>query len=306
MSMLDSPIPPYMFEDQVHIQWLSILLKSHTELFQQWEQVCNTAESHIAERTIRVNSSMPELLLSDLYRSLETSLHPCDDTLSYGVSYPIIGTGMKYTTAKCQASTVLGYVRLENCDSSFIHIFPRNPDDVDESTMIDDEGNPAEETVPLFGDRGCAEEHYEVATTDIFNTLRKRNLLVLPLIARPGAVLYVESVSRYGMLKFDVSTGQCYDAVTGRYGLELAGEFEASIDNEAPGENDVMLLNPIQVEESLLRVPTTLLVNTSGFDDVDGTPDPRLPIGSHNKTLLKCLLWYPHGEDDYIPGNVQP
>jgi hypothetical protein len=309
MSMLDSPLPPYMYEDQVHVQWLSLLQKSHAELFQQWEQVCTTAESYIAERTIRINGRLPKLLLSDLYRSLETSLLPCDDTLNYGVTYPIIGTGLEYTTAQCKSSTVLGYVHLKDCSISCIHIFARAADEYDESASPmfaddDDDDDPTTERVPLAGDTGCDEEHYAVDTVDIFDVLRKRNLIVLPLIARPSAVLYKESVNRYGTLEFNVSTGQCYNAVNGRYALRLACSLEASIDNECLGADDIMWLNPIEVEESLLRVPTTLLVNTRGFDDIDGTHDPRLPTGSHNKTVLKCLLWYPHGEDDYIPGNV--
>jgi hypothetical protein len=307
MSMLDSPMPPYMTEDQVHVQWVSVLQQSHPDLFQQWMQVCTTAESYTTERTIRVNASLPKLLLSDLYRSLETSLFPCDDTLVYGVTYPIIGTGMGYTTPKSKASTVLGYVCLDTYSTSLIHVFPRDADVIDESEMLavgSDEDDPAAEMLPPAGDPGCAEEHYRVETTEVFNVLRKRNFLVLPLIARPAALLFYDAMDCYGTLEFDISTGQCYDPVKGGYGLRIARSLETSIDNESSDTDQVVWLNPVEVEQSLLRVPTTLFVDTRGFAGADGTPDPRLPVGAHDNTLLQCLLWYPHGQDDYVPNKV--
>jgi hypothetical protein len=298
MSMLDSLLRPYMFEDLVHVQWLPFLEKNHTRLVQDWNKKCLTASSLVGERSIAINSKLQNIVLSDLYRTLDASLLPCDDALIYNIPYPVIGTGMKHTTDLCGWATVLGYVVMHSPESSQIHIFETAPDEIDETNIVNG--------VQLFGDPGCAEKDFMIKTTDVFDTLRKKNLIVLPLIARPSAVLYDNSCFKYGTLQFNQSTGQCYDATTGKYTLRIADpDNQMSVDEfGTDGDYKLKHLNPIDVELSLIGVPTFLLADSRGFLASDGLPDQRLPIGAASRTYIKGILWYPHCKADYTPDNV--
>ncbi|KAJ1468616.1 hypothetical protein T484DRAFT_3629631 [Baffinella frigidus] len=301
MSMLDSPMRPYMFEDVVHVGWIAFLEKNHSRLVQEWNKKCLNATTNVSERVVGVNSTLNGIVLSDLYRTLDPSMLPCDDTLLYGVPYPIIGTGVKHTTRLCGWSKVLGYVVMHNAESSQIHIFETEADEVFQNPQ-DDEDEGQEN---LTGDLGCCETDIMVKTVDVFDTLRKKHLLVQPVIARPSAVLYNDRIHSYGTLQFNLSTGQCYDATTGKYTLrvpdaenEMADEFDI-VDGVA-----MVPLNPIEVEQALIGVPTFLLADSRGFIEGNGLPDQRLPIGAASRTYIKGILWYPQCTADYTPDNV--
>jgi hypothetical protein len=184
-------------------------------------------------------------------------------------------------------------------ESSRIHIFETEADEVIEDPQ---EGGNA----VMSGDPGCAEKEFMVKTIDVFDTLRKKSFLVLPLIARPSAVLFDPSVNRYGTLQFNLSTGQCYDATTGKYTLRIPdpdGEFSP---DEVEIVDDVALFqrNPIEVEQALIGIPTLLLADSSGFMGADGLPDQRLPIGAATRTYVEGILWYPQCSADYTPDTV--
>jgi hypothetical protein len=299
MSMLDSHLRPYIHEDLVHVQWTPFLEKNHSQLVQEWNKKCLTTSSLVEDRFMFVNSKLSRVVLSDLYRTLDTSMIPCDDTLLYGVPYPIIGTGVRHTTRLCGWSTVLGYVVMISPESSRIHIFETEADEVIEDPQ---EGGNA----VMSGDPGCAEKEFMVKTIDVFDTLRKKSFLVLPLIARPSAVLFDPSANRYGTLQFNLSTGQCYDATTGKYTLRIPdpdGEFSP---DEVEIVDDVALFqrNPIEVEQALIGIPTLLLADSSGFMGADGLPDQRLPIGAATRTYVEGILWYPQCSADYTPDTV--
>jgi hypothetical protein len=297
MSMLDSPMRPYMFEDVVHLGWLPFLEKNHSRLMQEWNKKCLSASSCVSERFLVLNSKLDGIVLSDLYRTLDTSMIPCDDTLLYGVPCPIIGTGVKHTTRLCGWSTVLGYVVMHNAESSQIHIFPTVPDDV----MENPQGGH-----PITGDMGCDEKNYMVNTIDVFDTLRRNSLIVMPLIARPSVVLYDDQMMGYGTLQFNMSTGQCYDATTGKYTLRIPdSDDQGSVDAVATVDGVAMVpLNPIQVERALIGVPTFMFADSRGFIGANGLPDQRLPIGASRRTYIKGILWHPHCTADYIQDQV--
>jgi hypothetical protein len=301
MSMLDSCLRPYMHEDLVHVQWIAFLEKNHPRLVQEWNKKCLMISSVVAERFIAVNSSIPKIVLSDLYRTLDATLLPCDDTLLYGIPYPIIGTGVKHTNRLCGWSTVLGYVVMHSPESSQIHIFETEKDEHVENVVNGDDiqGD-------IQGDPGCSEKDFMIKTVDVFNTLRKKNLIVQPLIARPSAVLYDISRSRYGTLQFNTSTGQCYDATTGKYTLRIPENEDDMAVDAVQSVDGVLLvsLNPIEVERQLIGIPTPILADSSGFRGTDGLPDQRLPIGAARRTYIKGILWYPHSMADYTPDTV--
>ncbi|KAJ1466780.1 hypothetical protein T484DRAFT_1860663, partial [Baffinella frigidus] len=303
MSMLDTQLRPYICEDLVHVQWLPFLEKNHTRLVQSWNKKCLTVASCVSDRFMAINSTLNGIVLSDLYRTLDTSMLPCDDTLLYGVPYPIIGTGMAHTTKKCGWKTVLGYVVMHSPESSQIHIFKTVADEIIENPQYGEDDVQAN---VLIGDPGCDEEDFMVKTIDVFETMRKKNLLVQPLIARPSVVLYHDSAMRYGTLQFNQSTGQCYDATTGKYTLRIPdSDDEMSMDEFQIVDGVAMVpLNPIEVEQALIGVPTYLLADSRGFIGADGLPDQRLPIGASRRTYIKGILWYPHGKTDYTPDDV--
>jgi hypothetical protein len=299
MSMLDSPLRPYMFEDLVHVQWIAFLEKNHKRLIQDWNKQCLHASSRIEQRVVRVNDTLDKIVLSDLYRTLDVSMIPCDDTLIYGVHYPIIGTGVQHTTRLCGWRTVLGYVVMHCAVNSQIHIFETEKD-----TFVQDPngGNDPQQS----GDPGCTEKDFMVRTVHLFATMRKKNLIVLPLIARPSALLYYPSVNHYGTLQFNQSTGQCYDATTGKYTLRIPDADNNISEDEIEKVDGVALvyLNPVEVEQALITTPDVILADSRGFRGADGLPDPRLPIGATTRTYIKGILWYPHCMAAYTPDNV--
>ena len=250
----------------------------------------------VAKREVSVNSSLRLLVLSDMYRSLDPSKIPCNDTLLYGVHYPIIGAGLRHTNAACEYNLVTGWVFLLDADHAEIHFFQTDNVGVEDARVQaggsdDDEDGVNTGLRGRVVDDGCPEEQSRLATKDVFATLRKMFLLVQPLVARPGATLYSVDHSRYGTLQFDETTGQCYNSVDGRYTMRLAdtGFSEASVDSV---DDNILKLTPLEIESKLLGLPTTVLLDTRAFI-VDGVPDPRLPVGATRDTYLQCNLWYP-------------
>ena len=96
ISILNSVLQPYMVEDMVHVQYTEYLKKCHLGLVQEWERSCVISGDEVNLRGIKTNSGLGDLFLSDMYRSLEPSMLPCNDTLVYGVHYPVIGVGLEH------------------------------------------------------------------------------------------------------------------------------------------------------------------------------------------------------------------
>jgi hypothetical protein len=293
MSMLDSPARPYMLEDVVHVQWLPFLEKNYPQMLQAWNKKCSSVGTDILSRHVDFNSSIKKIGLSDLYRTLDTNLIPCDDTLLYNVHYPVIGAGTSHTAKGGGWAKVFGYVVMKSPATSEIRLFKTD----DESVVWMDRNGHEQVT----GDTGHNDEHWVVNTVDVFDKLRTYRLLIQPLIARPGAVLYDDTLNRYGVLDFNISTGQCYNATTGKYTLrvpQMAGQ--ASVDDpECDGDVLLYSRDPLEVEAALLGVPTIVYADSRGFVGSDEESDHRLPVGSASNTYIKGLLWYPQNEHEY-------
>jgi hypothetical protein len=304
MSMLDSAIQPYMFEDTIHARWVPFLLKSHLTLVQEWDHVCVLHGTDVLKRGVRVNDSLRKIVLSDMYRSLDPSLLPCNDTLLYGVYYPLLGAGMGHTAEDNTWNNVTGWVYLRDATHSQIHIFKSDSVVMDEPAVEEgcDDEDMCEPVYRPAGDTGCAESHYEMPAKDVFSKLRKERLLVLPVVNRPGAVLWHPDQKCYGMLAFDLDTGHCYNPVDGCYTMRVNTKeaAEASLDDIVGNE---IKLTPLELETMLLGVPTHVFVDTQAFA-VDGVSERFIPEGSNHETLLKCSLWYPGAGDLYLEDHV--
>jgi hypothetical protein len=315
MSVLNSPLQPFMFEDIIHVQWTEFLRKCHLGLVQQWDKGCVLNGTEVAGRGVHANKDIGTIMLSDMYRSLDPSKIPCNDTLLYGIHYPIIGTGTRHTIVElfqnnsqiknAKYTMVVGWVCIRDAEHAEIHIFRTQPEEVFQlpvhTSDDEDDGENNNDDGILF-DKGCPEEHFTLKTKDVFATLRYKSLLVQPLVARPGATLYCQENKRYGTLHFDSTTGQCYNPLDGRYTMRVCdeGSVEASVDSI---DNNMIKLTPLEIEPMLLCVPTTVFVDTRAFV-IDGVPDPRLPVGADSNTYLKCNLWYPHSEVEYTQDYV--
>jgi hypothetical protein len=299
MSMLSSRCRPYMPEDMVHVQWLAFLTDSHPALMQLWNKKCAVVGTRVEDRKISINSTLNNIGLSDLYRTLDPSMLPPDDSLVYGVHYPILGTGLRHTTENSKWETVLGWVVMYDDKRSRIHIFHTDQDE-----CMEEVGHGGENVHVLQGDPGCAEESFDVKTPLIFATLRSKRMLVLPLIARPAAVLYYARKQCYGVLHYNTLTGQCYDPATGGYTLRMPGDSQPSVDSCQYGGFTERFIDPLEAERCLLSVPTKLFVDTRAFIDTDGILDQRLPVGAGTRTYLGGILWYPHSITDYEPDKV--
>ena len=313
LSIQDSPMRPYLAEDVLHCQWISFLEKNHNTLFQQWDKLCLAKGACVFGRSIKVNDNLDNVVLSDLYRTLDAKLLPCDDTLLYGVSYPVIGVGEVHTTDLDTFKTTLGYVLCEDANDSRIHIFKREADVVEEApfedSSDDDEGDMfirESTTVQKRGDTGCDAKTSHVATASVYNALRERQMIVMPLIARPSALVYCADIQRYGTLAFNLETGQCYDRSTGKYTLRVVSggaqdTMDMSVDASANSINGVSeyFLDPLQVERGLISVPTALYVDSRAFIDSDGRMDTRLETGAGCQTYIRGFLWYPNSQAEY-------
>jgi hypothetical protein len=297
MSILNSVLQPYMVEDMVHVQWSEFLRKCHPSLVQEWERGCVILGDEVELRSLKTSNALGDLCLSDMYRSLDPAKLPCNDTLLYGIYYPIIGVGLKHMSTYLETSKyskVYGWVIMRDCVKSEIRIFMTDEEVHHES--LDDDG----EVIDSLRDKGCAAKLFKVATKDVFAHLRKMSMLVQPLIARPGVLLKHPHFG-FGLLDFDTTTGQCYNPEDGMYTLRLAEEAaEASVDD--PIDRTVKL-TPVEVEAMMLGVPTNVLVDTQAFV-IDGVAATFLPIGAARKTYIKCHLWYPHNEVAYIDDHV--
>jgi hypothetical protein len=151
---------------------------------------------------------------------------------------------------------------------------------------------------------GRREACYAVDTKDVFDKLRSLSLLVMPLVARPGAVVRHTGYGIIGVLDFNAVTGQCYDHLDGCYTMRVPsqqGAREASVDSLDCGTK--LKITPLELEKMLLDVPTEVCVDTRGFT-VDGVADRRIPEDALDETLLKCCVWYPHAGVDYTPEDV--
>jgi hypothetical protein len=181
--MLDSPCQPYMFEDCVHARWIAFLLRLHTQLMQEWDSICVTKGRDVKSRIVRANGVLCHLVLSDIYRSLDANLIPCNDTLLYGNHYPIVSSGYSALTPDHRWANQVGWVCIQDANTSEVKIF--------QSAASDDR----------HGDPGCSESLTHKPTKDIFKYLRSRNLLVQPVVNRPGAVIWDDQLERYGLVK---------------------------------------------------------------------------------------------------------
>ena len=306
MSVLDSPLQPFMMEDMIHVQWTEFLVKCHLQLVQDWDHGCVVYGDEVDKRGVEVNKKVGTMVLSDIYRSLDPSKIPCNDTLLYGVYYPIIGTGTRHTHLK-KYKLVQGWVFLVNADDAVVFTFQTDSQQTDEASSRSDnegdndgaEGASAQQRRSLnvdYIDPGCREHRRVVPTKDVFAYLRSKSFLVQPLVARPGATLFDTDRRCFGTLQYNERTGQCYNPLTGKYTMRCSDASELSIDTLDGG---LLELSPIEIETRLLGVPTILLVDTRAFV-VDGVPDRRLPIGAGSKTYLRCNLWYCHSEVEYV------
>jgi hypothetical protein len=132
MSMMDTPLHPYMYEDCVHLQYIEYLKKSHGGLLERWNEACVLHGADVDERKVYVNSVLKDVGLSDLYRSLDPPKLPCDDTLVYGVYYPVVGAGVPHTCDNGAWQTVTGHVIMHDALRSDIFIFRSEPVHYDE------------------------------------------------------------------------------------------------------------------------------------------------------------------------------
>ena len=294
MSMLDSQLQPYILEDTLHTRWIPFMLKSHLSLVQEWDQICVLYGCDVIKRKVRVNDRLGDIVLSDLYRSLDTSLLPCNDTLVYGVHYPIVGVGIIHTAADQTWRNVQGWVCLHDAIESEVHVFAT------QATERPDEGFGDDGKQQPLGDQGCNEQHYKKATADIFQFLRAKSMLVMPLVNRPGAVLYHPDW-KFGTLAFDVETGRCYNPVDGCYTMRVPNNVESSIDS--PVGNEIKI-RPIELETMLLGVPTHVFVDMKAFV-VDDVKEQFVPMGCDPYTsYLKCNLWYPSQGCQWVADHV--
>jgi hypothetical protein len=295
MSMLDSPMQPFMNEDLLHTRWVPFLMKSHLDLLQDWDQTCVLRGTDVCERKVCGNNQFGNIVLSDMYRSLNPAKLPCKDTLLYGIFYPIVGAGVKHVTGLNTWTTVNGWVHLRDAQHSEIHLFHSDVVMPDEVPMVgdDDDGNEIPHVSDLrCGDDGCAGFHDSFHTKDVFAALSSKGLLVQPVVNRPGAVLYSMDYRCFGLLEFNLQTGQCYNPTDGMYTMRIphaAAAVESSVDQIDKNE---LKISPLQLELMLLCVPTSVLVDTQAFV-IDGVPDRMLPEGAASSSYLRCNLWYP-------------
>ena len=322
ISMLDSPMQPYMFEDVVHTRWVPFLLKSHLTLVQEWDQSCVVHGTNVGSRGVRANSVIGIISISDMYRSLDPVKIPCNDTLLYGVYYPIVGAGMQFTQMPPDASgcgvgwdSATGWVCLRDAQHAEIHVFKTDARYGDEEMCggVEDEDGDSDGSSQRWSrarvpnaqlrDRGCAEQHHTLCTKDVFQQLRAMGMLVQPVVNRPGAVVYHFEQRCFGLLDFNLETGRCYNQVDGCYTMRLPTNrrgVPAAIDDIESGE---VKITPLQLEGMLLGVPTKVLVNTQAFI-VNGMPIRCLPHGAVRDAYLKCNVWYPSDETGYTEGRV--
>lgn len=317
MSMLASPMQPYMFEDLVHTRWGSFLTKSHQSLVYQWDSSCALHGVEVEKRGVKPNSSLGTLMISDMYRSLDPAKIPCNDTLLYGVYYPIVGAGLEHISGKKLGlprphhpkwTSARGWVYLRDAKHSEIHIFKQDPVYSNEVHNEVQEASDAEGDVDIptaeYLDMGHVGRHEVLATKDVFSSLRCMSMLVQPLVNRPGAILYDKTIFSYGMLEFDLSTGRCYKHSDGTYTMRIphsAGAgAEPSVDQVTSNKVKV---TPLELEEMMLGVPTVVMVDTQAFV-FNGVPERFLPTGADTETYLKCNLWYPNHRDMYVEDHV--
>ena len=272
-AQLSSPLRPFWYEDCICAgYWLPFFKQAHAKVLNQWSTE-GRIDLHILrngdmERPVPPESDQPPFKLSiqDLIVSMAAHKIPCDPTLLYGMPYPCVGVGGSFVQDDDSVRLVFASVVMKDANSS---------------------------TLTLFEDGVAANRSItEHPTSTIYDVLLQHKLLVLPTVARPSALLHVESQGCFGTLRFDMATKSCYDPDTARYQCRYFKDGNLHTKN----------VTALDLMDVLVQEREKIFVHTSALLALPNIVQ-LLPVGSDN-SYMKVKLWYPEDESMHEEDHV--
>jgi hypothetical protein len=220
------------------------------------------------ERPVPPESDQPPFKLSIQHLVVSMAAHkiPCDPTLLYGMPYPCVGVGGSFVQDDDSVRLVFASVVMKDANSS---------------------------TLTLFEDGVAANRSItEHPTSKIYDVLLQHKLLILPTVARPSALLHVESQGCFGTLRFDMATKSCYDPDTARYQCRYFKDGNLHTKN----------VTALDLMDVLVQEREKIFVHTSALLALPNIVQ-LLPVGSDN-SYMKVKLWYPEDESMHEEDHV--
>jgi hypothetical protein len=208
-----------------------------------------------------------KLTIQHLILSLSPNRLPCDAMLLYKTPYPCVKVGRSFVDDDADTFDLhFASVILHDSENASLTIFNANSNDVLRTTKHD--------------------------TAEIFDVLRKEKLLVLPMVARPSALVYVADEGFYGTLIYDKELRTCFNPITAQYTCRyfhndmVKEKFFSALDIM-----DVLVQEREKIyirTEALLALPIIATL---------------LPVGSEN-TYMMVKAWYPEDESAFEEDHI--
>ena len=267
-AQLSSPLRPFWYEDTICASyWIPFLKLAHAKVINQWssEGCIDLHKLHNGDmaRPVAAEGDEPpfKLTIQDLILSMASHKLPCDPTLLYGMAYPCVGVGSTFIQEDESMRLLWASVIMHNATTSTL--------------IVCEDGIAANRKIT---------EH---ATSKIFDVLLEHKLLVLPTVARPAALVYLESQGCFGTLRFDKDTKGCYDPDIARYVCRYFKD----------GCLQIKHLTALDLMDVLIQERQKLVIHTQALLTLPSIVQ-LLPVASDN-SYMKVKMWYPENESDY-------
>jgi hypothetical protein len=272
-AQLSSPLRPFWYEDCISASyWIPFFKQAHAKVLNQW-----STEGHIDLHTLR-NGEMArpvvaegadppfKLSIQELVLSMASHKIPCDPTLLYGMPYACVGVGSTFIEDDDSMRQMFASVVLKDSNTSTLTVFE---DGVASNRKIT--------------------EH---PTSKIYDILIEHKLLVLPTVARPSAVVRVDSQGCFGTLQFDTVAKTCYNPDTARYVCRYFKD----------GNLQTMNVTGLDLMDVMIQEREKMFVRTQALLTLPNIVQ-LLPVASDN-TYMQVKLWYPEDASMYEEDHV--